>query len=87
MLVFLRVRLVVMSAFLCGAPLLLLQEAEAFYLPGLAPVSFCGTPQDGKDQQRECQVIHNDSFQLLGYNVLIRNEIAYIYLRFILLAS
>lgn len=57
MLVFLRVSLAVMSAFLCGAPLLFLQDAAAFYLPGLAPVSFCEKPQDGKDAQRECQVM------------------------------
>lgn len=54
---FLRVRLaVMMSAFLCGVPLLFVQDAAAFYLPGLAPVSFCEKAQEGKDVQRECQV-------------------------------
>ncbi|KAF4075226.1 hypothetical protein AMELA_G00232230 [Ameiurus melas] len=53
---FSRVRLaVVMYAFLCGVPLLFVQDAAAFYLPGLAPVSFCEKAQEGKDVQRECQ--------------------------------
>lgn len=66
MMMFLRVRLVVMVVFLLGAPLLFVQDAAAFYLPGLAPVSFCEKPQDGKDAQRECQVILCVLIKLLG---------------------
>lgn len=69
--VYLRVRLVVvMSVFLCGSPLLFLQDAAAFYLPGLAPVSFCEKPQDGKDPQRECQVTRYTPFRLSRLRVL-----------------
>lgn len=59
---FSRVRLALMSALL-----LLVQDAAAFYLPGLAPVSFCEKPQDGKDAQRECQVTHCVLFNLLAF--------------------
>lgn len=69
----LRVRLVLMSAVLCGAPLLFLQDAAAFYLPGLAPVSFCEKPQDGKDPQRECQVSLS-ALKRLGLDVVTGNE-------------
>lgn len=62
--VFLRVRLVVMSAVL-----LLVQDASAFYLPGLAPVSFCEKP---KDAARECQVSRCGLLKCLGLNIVTK---------------
>uniref|UniRef100_A0AAR2K2V7 Transmembrane 9 superfamily member n=1 Tax=Pygocentrus nattereri TaxID=42514 RepID=A0AAR2K2V7_PYGNA len=37
-----------------GAPSLL-RQAAGFYLPGLAPVSFCEKPSEGDESARECQ--------------------------------
>uniref|UniRef100_A0A3B4DQP1 Transmembrane 9 superfamily member n=1 Tax=Pygocentrus nattereri TaxID=42514 RepID=A0A3B4DQP1_PYGNA len=53
MFVFLRVPCVFFVLFL-GAPSLL-RQAAGFYLPGLAPVSFCEKPSEGDESARECQ--------------------------------
>ena len=44
---------------LCGA-LLLLSGATSFYLPGLAPVSFCAPDKDGQETKQvpDCKVKH-----------------------------
>uniref|UniRef100_A0A4W4F076 Transmembrane 9 superfamily member n=1 Tax=Electrophorus electricus TaxID=8005 RepID=A0A4W4F076_ELEEL len=52
MFVFLQLRFVAVSLFICGA---LLREAGSFYLPGLAPVSFCEATPGDREPGAECQ--------------------------------
>lgn len=54
MFAFLRVSSLFFGLFL-GSALLLQREAAGFYLPGLAPVSFCEKPAEGDDSGAECQ--------------------------------
>lgn len=65
-----RVRFLLMSVLFSGASLLL-QDAAAFYLPGLAPVSFCEKPTEGQ----ECQVVHFINFTFSVTNLLIPEQI------------